>query len=145
LNFVQAFARWESEMKKLSLQQAVCKVLELELPEQTLTLTFPLAAVAEAEAAIGKSLKSFEEWLKIEPKDLPALVAAGLKTHHADFPRDQVEAFFGKLTPEACIDLHYALVELAFPRAMGILEEHRAKKLAQGASGEPPQGGSPNA
>ena len=109
---------------------AVIPSLRLEVGEKVYTVEFPLSAIAKAEEKTGRSMIDPREWLSLSVKNIPAVLEAGLVTHHPDISPADIEAICERLNPEALDEMQYALCKLAFPRYMARLEEMTAKKSA---------------
>jgi hypothetical protein len=96
------------------------------------TLCYPVSAVIKAEEATKLSLKNLNDWLKIESRNIPAILAAGFIKYHSDLQPDAMlalaQSIFETLTPEALDQLHYMLCKLAFPKAMEALETRASGK-----------------
>lgn len=118
------------------LEFAVTPHLLLRIGEKEYRIEFPLTAVIQAEAKIGRSLKNPGDWFGAAAKDIPALLEAGLSRHHPDVAQAEVFAICDQLNPEAYAEFAEALGTLAFPRFTARYKENLEKLKAKGAAKE---------
>jgi len=104
---------------------------EVFLDDTKYILTFPLKAVALAEEKLGHSLRTLRDWLKLETRELPIIIEAGLQKFHPEQTAEHAAAIVEALTSDALDELHYGLCKLAFPKAMAKLEELRGTTVEQ--------------
>jgi len=117
-------------------------VFELILDETKYTLAFPLKAVAEAEEKLGHELRSLGAWLKLETKEFPAILEAGLAKFHPEQTAEHAAKIVELLSAEVLDQLQYELCKLAFPKALAKLESAQ-KENAQEQSLPNDQSGLP--
>lgn len=107
-------------------------ILKVVLGPLTYTICFPVSAVIKAEEATKIPLKNLNDWLKIESRHIPAILAAGFIKYHSDLQPEAMtslaHSIFESLTPEALDQLHYLLCKLAFPKAIAALESRGSGK-----------------
>ena len=102
-------------------------VFELILDETKYTLAFPLKAVAAAEEKLGHSLRTLGAWLKLETKEFPIVLEAGLSKFHPVQTAEHAAKIVESLSAEILDQLHYELCKLAFPKALAKLESVQAE------------------
>lgn len=100
-------------------------VFEVFLGEKKYTLAFPLKSVVTIEEKLGKPMRQLRDWLEIQPKDMPAIIEAGLARFHAETAESDAAEIISMLPSEQIDELHYALCKLAFPKSLEKLEEFR--------------------
>jgi hypothetical protein len=69
--------------------------LQLKLEGRDYTLVFNMPIVAALGETLKRSMTSAPDWWRIQPKELPSVLRAGLETHHADDMEAVVEAICG--------------------------------------------------
>jgi hypothetical protein len=124
------------------IQAAVIPSLTLKVEDAEYVAEFPLSAVIELEKAIGRELKTLQQWLALKAEDIPTVLKAGLLKHHPEVTAEQIASICNRLNPEALDEVHYSLCKLAFPRAMEALDKVLAERMERTA---PKNGGSADA
>jgi hypothetical protein len=114
----------------VSLESAVKQPFLLRVDGKEYTIEFPLAAVAQAEEKLNRSLKTPVDWFTAPAKDIPALLAAGLAKRHPEVKAEDVAAICDALGPEAITEVTEALGALAFPKWTAKYKENLEKARA---------------
>jgi hypothetical protein len=126
-----------------TLEMAVKQPLTLKVSGKEYLVEFPLAAVIQAEAKLGRSLKTPADWLCAPAADIPVLLAAGLVKHHPDVTPEEIKAISDGLDPESINEFTEALGALAFPKWLARYKESLTK--LQEAKGVSPNAASADA
>lgn len=91
-------------------------------------LIFPMWAVAQAESAIGRGLRSLVDWFRITPEELGVIMEAGLQKFHKTEAVEIAAAVCGSIGPEQFNTLLYGLWKQTFPDSLRTFEEAVAKE-----------------
>jgi hypothetical protein len=116
---------------------AVKRPLILKTNDREYTIEYPLSAVIKAEEKLGRSLKSPADWFGAPAKDIPALLEAGLSTHHPDVTPEEIKAICDGISPEAYTEFTEAIGAVAFPRWLARFKEN-LEKVKAGTSPKAP-------
>lgn len=90
-------------------------------------LVFRLPIVAALEEKLGRSMKSAADWLRIQTKEVPAVIEAGLTDYHPNDAKSVAETICSTLDPEEIEHVIDALCVAACPKAMARLQEELEK------------------
>ncbi|HEX4201559.1 MAG TPA: hypothetical protein VHY59_08585 [Chthoniobacterales bacterium] len=101
------------------------------------SLEFPLRSVIHLEAKIGRSMKSSPDWFRIQTKEVPEVIYAGLLKNHSDTADVVTEAICSGLDPEEIETVIYALTRAACPLAMARFDDEVAKAQERMRKGLP--------
>src|SRR6185312_3474993 len=106
-------------------------VFQVSIGDELYQLAFPLSSIIKAEEMLGgRSLRGLRDWLKLEPKDFPAILECGLLKFHPDSAREIADKITSSLGSEEFDELHHGLCCLCFPRSMSKVEEMQKQSSA---------------
>lgn len=103
-------------------------------------LSFSLAATAELEEKLGRSMKYVSDWLRIQTKEVRDILAAGFYIFHPNEAERVADAIAAELDPEEIEHVIDGLCVAAFPKAMARLHEEMQKaqeRIQKGLSALP--------
>ena len=120
-------------------------VLEIAVKERKIirvgdrdySLVFPVPVVAALEETIGRSMKSTADWLRIQTKEVQAVLEAGLSHYHPQEAKDLAATLCTMLEPEEIENVVDALCVAACPKGMARLKEEIEKARVRFNKGLP--------
>jgi hypothetical protein len=95
---------------------------------------FPVPAVVEIEAALGRPMRGIADWFRIQPSEVCPVLAAGFRKHHPESADGLAEQICDSLEPEEIEIVIDGLCAAAFPKAMAKVQAEMEKLRKKGAA-----------